>query len=358
MTVSAIDQLVADSQMQHQRYLELYGPDPANGGALEELSTRARQLSHDVVDARGHVVALQFSTAVTAPFASATAGDHQPLTATAQAALAAAKAADTSAQVNRRGAADIAGNAREEASQIEAVPDADSPEGQAAILAIISQHQSNAAQTVTASTAAEQAAGQQAAAGGGPGPTPGAPSPAVPSSPDDVIVGNGNGPHIQMVDHTTPAPQPSPTPQIGPFPVPPQVAQAAGPPPASAAPNPFLNQYQQSLTTSAPPSAGPPMPSYQSPPPPPPPPFGQCVSDKVKPDLGKHMISDGFSSGLAGMLAGATGGAVITPEVGGAGGIPGGVLGFVGGFAKGAFEAPIKETLKGVADCAGERAGF
>ena len=218
--------------MQHQRYLELYGADPASGHSFEELSAHARRLSHDVVDARGQVTALQFSTAVEAPYAAATAGDRQPLDVAAQAALAAARAADTSAQVNHRGAADIAGNAREEVAQIEAVPDPDSPEGQAAILAIISQHQAKASETVTQSAAAEQAAGEQAAAGGGTGATPGGHSPAAPSSPDEVIMGSGsgNGSNIRLVDYTTPAP--SPTPQIGQFPVPPQVAAAAGPPPA------------------------------------------------------------------------------------------------------------------------------
>ena len=47
----------------------------------------------------------------------------------------------------------------------------------------------------------------------------------------------------------------------------------------------------------------------------------------------------------------------LTPEVGGAGGIPGFVLGFVGGFAKGAFEAPFKETGKGLFDRLTEEAG-
>lgn len=203
--MSAIDQLVADSQMQHQRYLDLFGSSPATGEAFDDLSAHARQLSHDVVDARGQVVALQFSTAVEASYGSATAEDHQPLNVAAQATKAAAQAADTSAQINRRGVADISGNAREELAQIEAVPDPDSPEGQAAILAIISQRQAKSSQTVTDSAAAEQAAGQQAASAGGPGA-------AAQSSPGDVIVsnGSGNGANIRLVDYTTPSPSPSP----------------------------------------------------------------------------------------------------------------------------------------------------
>ncbi len=44
-------------------------------------------------------------------------------------------------------------------------------------------------------------------------------------SPDDQIVNgpNPSGPHIRLVDANQPADPPSPTPQIGPFPVPPQV---------------------------------------------------------------------------------------------------------------------------------------
>ncbi|GAC1405273.1 MAG: hypothetical protein NVS4B6_24940 [Mycobacterium sp.] len=64
-------------------------------------------------------------------------------------------------------------------------------------------------------------------------------SDAVPSSPDDQIVGDrkpGN-PHIQMVDDKTPAPTPTPgaQPQIGPFPVPPGIGSNV-PPPAAPAP--------------------------------------------------------------------------------------------------------------------------
>lgn len=171
--------------MQHQRYLELYGVNPVSGDGFDHLSVHARQLGHDVVDARGQVVALQFSTAVEAAYAPATAQDHQPLTVAAQAGKAAAQAADTSAEINRRGVADISGNAREEVAQIAAIPDPDSPEGQAAILTIIGQHQAKASQIVTDSATAEQAAGQQAA-------------------------GSGNGAHIQMVDNTSGTPPVSP----------------------------------------------------------------------------------------------------------------------------------------------------
>ncbi|MEE6139845.1 hypothetical protein SKC41_26405 [Mycobacterium sp. 050128] len=50
-------------------------------------------------------------------------------------------------------------------------------------------------------------------------------------SPDDRILNgpNPSGPHIRLVDANQPADPPSPTPQIGPFPVPPQVAASAPP---------------------------------------------------------------------------------------------------------------------------------
>ena len=166
---------------------------------------------------------------------------------------------------------------------------------------------------------------------------------------------------IQALDTGTAPPPPGPQPFL------PQWQQAvtapAGAPPPPAAPpppgpQPFLPQWEQAVTgaSGAPPPPAAPMPAGGSPPPPPPP-LGQCVEQRVKPDLGKHMVSDGFSNGLAGGLAGAAGGAALTPEVGGAGGIPGFVLGFVGGFAKGAFEAPFKETGKGLFDCLTEEAG-
>lgn len=62
----------------------------------------------------------------------------------------------------------------------------------------------------------------------------------APSSPDDQIVGGPKpgDPQIQLVDHTTPAPTPTPgaQPQIGPFPVPPAIGDNV-PQPAAAVPN-------------------------------------------------------------------------------------------------------------------------
>lgn len=70
---------------------------------------------------------------------------------------------------------------------------------------------------------------------------------------DDQIVGPREGPHIQAVDDQTGSPTPTPQPQIGPFPVPPQVAAQAPPgPPAPTDPTGGL------LTPwNLPPAAGP-----------------------------------------------------------------------------------------------------
>lgn len=56
-------------------------------------------------------------------------------------------------------------------------------------------------------------------------------APAIASGPDDQIVGGPKpgSPHIQMVDDTTETPTPGAQPQIGPFPVPPAVRDAAPP---------------------------------------------------------------------------------------------------------------------------------
>lgn len=151
---------------------------------------------------------------------------------------------------------------------------------------------------------------------------------------------------VQFVDFkqdggTQPVPQPSPSqgqPQIGPFPVPPQVAAAAPQrvPPSAPAP-------------SAPATSGPAAPS-----------FGQCVGEHVQENIGKEMVKDGFKSAITGAIkggvAGGVGGAAVTPEALGAGAIPGAiggaVLGFVGGFGKGLLEAPIKAAGEGAWDCA------
>ncbi|WP_197499676.1 hypothetical protein [Mycobacterium sp. 1245852.3] len=233
LMASPIEQLIVESQEQYRRYYELYGARPVTGTGFLELARVARSLSQNVQDAREGIRALRFSSAVIDTYSAATAADHQPLEAAARAGHVAAHAADGSAEINVTGAADILGIAREETAQIAAVPDPDSAEGQTAIVAIISKHQSKAAQTLAESAAKQQALGQQAAGAGE--PTGAKPlDQKVPTSPDDTIINdNGGKPHISLVDsHTGPSPQPvtpGTQPQIGPFPVPPQVAAAAQP---------------------------------------------------------------------------------------------------------------------------------
>ncbi|MBZ4618819.1 hypothetical protein [Mycobacterium avium] len=127
----------------------------------------------------------------------------------------------------------------------------------------------------------------------------------------------------------SPMPQPTPSqgqPQIGPFPVPPQVAAAA-------------------------PKTPPPPPDVAAPPAPAGPSFGQCVGTEVKTNVGKDMIKDGFKSGAIKAGIGAAFGAGLTPELGGGGALPGAVLGFVGGFAQGLLEAPVEAAAKGALEC-------
>lgn len=127
--------------------------------------------------------------------------------------------------------------------------------------------------------------------------------------------------------------QPSPgQPQIGPFPVPRQVAAAAQQlPPNLLAPTP---------------TPTPPAPAAA-------PSLGQCVTTHVKETVGKGMVKGGFESAAKGALLGGMGGGAATPEFLGAGAPPGAVLGFVGGFAKGVMEAPIKAGIEGALECEG-----
>ena len=82
------------------------------------------------------------------PFALATGRDHLPLDAFGNGADAGADATDASADVNVNGANDVAANSSAEAKEIAAVPDPQSPAGQAAILAIIEKYQGKSAGTV------------------------------------------------------------------------------------------------------------------------------------------------------------------------------------------------------------------
>lgn len=97
------------------------------------------------------------------PYGQATANDHKPADAFGGAADAGADATDASADVNVAGSNNVANNAAAEAAEIAAVPDPQSPAGQAAILAIIEKYQGKSAGTVQTSAATEQAHGSHAA---------------------------------------------------------------------------------------------------------------------------------------------------------------------------------------------------
>lgn len=165
--MAAIDQVVDESQLQHQRYLDLFGPSPAGGEGFRQLSDSARQLAEQVNDIRDEVQALRFSTEVVGQYEHATASDDRPVTTTAHITQIAAHSTDSSAEVIRQGLSTILANSNSEINQVSAVPDRDSPEGQTAILNILAEHQARSVQTVTSSAAAQQANGAQAAAAAG-----------------------------------------------------------------------------------------------------------------------------------------------------------------------------------------------
>lgn len=100
------------------------------------------------------------------PYGQATRNDHKPADAFGAAANTGADATDASADVNVTGANNVAGNSSAEAAEIAAVPDPQSPAGQAAILAIIEKYQAKSAGTVQSSATTEQAHGSHAADGG------------------------------------------------------------------------------------------------------------------------------------------------------------------------------------------------
>lgn len=147
-----------------------------------------------------------------------------------------------------------------------------------------------------------------------------------------VADGQRGGVHLVDFKQHGGADPPTPSqgqPQIGPFPVPPQVAAAAPktPPPTGPA-----------GATPAPPAPAGPT-------------FGRCVGTDVKNNVGKEMIKEGFKSGAIKAGIGAAFGAGLSPELGGSGALPGAVLGFVGGFAEGLLEAPVAAAAEGALEC-------
>lgn len=160
-------QLEAWSQQQHGQYLALFGSDPVDGSGFQDQCRVAEQVTRHVQDTRAGILRLQFSTAVTAAYASATSTDHVPLAGAAAALGVFASVAEESRRINLDGAEAIAANARSEAAAVGAVPDPDSPAGLTQILSYIGEHQARAVAIVERAAAAAQAAGARAEAAGG-----------------------------------------------------------------------------------------------------------------------------------------------------------------------------------------------
>ncbi len=162
------EQLALESQRVYRDYFGQFGTNPVTGDPFRDLAGLLRLLRSTVEGLRGDVAASRFSDTVIPEFLRATASDAGPLDNAIAAAYASARAVDDSVRTNIDGADAIAGISRREAAEIAAVPDPDSPAGQAAILAIIEKYQGQAAQTMTGAATAQQNAGQRAAAAAGP----------------------------------------------------------------------------------------------------------------------------------------------------------------------------------------------
>lgn len=170
--MDAIEQLEMLSQEQHRRYFDLFGSTPVDGGGFGDLSSYARTLSQGTNDTRAQIIGARFSTAVVASYSVATQADHLVLDATARSHGTWASITDESRRINFEGARAIDANARLEASEVGAIPDPNSPAGQAQILSRINDHQAKAAALVEQAATAEQALGARAAAAGEQGSTP------------------------------------------------------------------------------------------------------------------------------------------------------------------------------------------
>jgi hypothetical protein len=60
--MSAINEMVLESQEQHRRYFELYGKVPTSGDGLRDAANDARMASQQTKELRDDVVRLNFST--------------------------------------------------------------------------------------------------------------------------------------------------------------------------------------------------------------------------------------------------------------------------------------------------------
>lgn len=159
----SIEALVQESQNLHARKYDLFGKTPVRGDGFRDLGLTSKRLGDETQRVRGDTMALDFSTKVGGGYGRFTGGDHLPVFNFGISADKGGDAADVSADINQRGAADVAAASQAEIDEIAAVPDPQSPEGKAAILAIIAKYHGKSDGTVENSAAAEQSNGAKAA---------------------------------------------------------------------------------------------------------------------------------------------------------------------------------------------------
>lgn len=298
----SLQALTTEVLQELQRTRELFGPAPQSAplaGTAGLESARA-------------AVAVQ-SSAATETWHGDTSEAYREAAGSQLASLGRTISADNALTELTTAAATASGHGREMMDSIVAdtrrgiatiAPSTDTPAGRAQLVTHL-QNQLRRARAVvdTASQLSTALSAQLNAAGSGYQPSGGAT--AAGSGPDDIIVGSGSPgrARIQMVDDGTgPSPTPAPpapsaAPQIGPFPVPPQVAGATPAPPVTGDPiklPPAPPRPVQVIDASPPDGAPPPQPRVG---------FPNCPPTDVGMDLGEMLVG-----GL-----GIAGGAVATP---------------------------------------------
>lgn len=170
-SVTSVERVGQQSREQHHRYYGLFGADPVNGDGFAELHTSIRELGQHAADIHTFLARTEFTSAADAGLAGALRGDRTAFNDAAAIASAAAAATDGSANLNIRGAAEIAAYMEGEAAKLSVIPDKGSPDGIAQTLATIDSHQSKSLSTVEQLASTAQHLGQFAQMAG-PGPTP------------------------------------------------------------------------------------------------------------------------------------------------------------------------------------------
>ncbi|WP_293003772.1 hypothetical protein [Mycobacterium sp.] len=242
--MTSVERVGEQSREQHHRYYGLFGSDPVNGDGFAELHTSIRELGQHAADVHTFLARTEFTSAADAGLAGAQRGDRTAFNDAAAIASAAAAAADGSANLNIRGAAEIAAYMEGEAAKLSVIPDKGSPDGIAQTLATIDSHQSKSLSTVEQLASTAQHLGQFAQMAG-PGPTP------APVQLSQLSHGHSWESPAQA------SPTPAPVPLSQPFASPPTLEHSS--PPASdepLAPIQHLHDMdsQRSASSVAPPS--------------------------------------------------------------------------------------------------------